>query len=81
MKQFSAVIVVETLPDGSYSFIARVTGDDARHALARTALMLEAWSEDDAIRVSIRNPRTGDVAYVQGGRPLLALAKNLERKT
>jgi hypothetical protein len=81
MKPFSAVIAVETLPDGSYSFIARVTGDDAQHALARTALMLEAWAEDDAIRVSIRNPRTGDVAYVQSGRPLLALAKNLERKT
>lgn len=76
MKRLTAVVAVESRADGSLSFVANPI-DAARIAIARVAFTVEAWPEGEGVRLRFRNPATGDIAYLQGGAPLLAFAAAL----
>ena len=73
-----AVVVAESLPDGSLVLAVHPVDPCRRIEIARTSFTLTAWLEtDDVVRMSLSNPVTGAIAYLQSGPTLVAFAREL----
>jgi hypothetical protein len=77
-ERIVAIVAVESRADGSLAMLARPLQDDDRFFVEQATVAITIWCEgDDVVRMSVTDGATGEVAYLQGGAPLLHLAKEL----
>ena len=78
VARISAVVTAQSTQDGKVElFIAAIDGATG-FRLKPVTLTLALWREDPQIvRVSLLNPATGTIAYLQGAGGALALAREL----
>ncbi|MFN2459496.1 MAG: hypothetical protein ABR591_02190 [Candidatus Velthaea sp.] len=77
-ERVTAVVAAESLLDGSLVLVIHPVDSDTRMAVERTAFTVTVWREDrDVLRMSLRNPATGSMAYLQSGATLIAFAREL----
>jgi hypothetical protein len=73
-----AAVISANCVEGSLVLVAHAVGGIDRLDGIRGLVAMSIWQEgDDALRMSLRNAASDTVAYVQGGRTLIALAREL----
>lgn len=78
------MLLVESTPAGSLAIEVWPLDAGERLTTKQASVTLSAWREgDDVIRASLKHDESGQVAYLQGGAPLLdfvrALGLRIER--
>jgi hypothetical protein len=77
-ERIAVLLFVEGTRDGSIMIEVRSPDSTDRLTAKQTTVAFSAWSEnDDVIRASLKHDESGHVAYLQGGAPLLDLARAL----
>lgn len=76
-ERIAVVVTAEGTPEGELMLIVQPVGGIAFIALERVAFSVSVWFEDTGVRMSLRNPRTGGVAYLQGSAMLLSFLADL----
>ena len=77
-ERISCIVTAEGTPDGTIQVAIRVVDGISAFRFERAVLMLTMWKVDrETVRLSVVNPRTGSIAYLQGGLPVLELAREI----
>lgn len=72
------VVMAESLADGSLVLVMQAVEGSAGLSLVRSTFKLAIWREDpETVRISLRNPTTGSIGYVQGSAALIDFAREL----
>ena len=78
LGRISSLLAAESTSVGSLVISLHPVDGAAAFRLEPATLALTIWRVDlDVIRVSLMNPKTGTIAYFQGARPALELAREL----
>ncbi len=78
-ERISCIVTAESAPDGTIRMALRAVDGVSAFHFARVVLTLTVWHVDrETVRLSVMNPRTGTIAYLQGGLSTLALVRELE---
>lgn len=76
--RISAIVTAESAPDGTLVLFVRAVDGARGFRLNRATLELALWLVDaDVVRLSMQNPATGTIAYLQGAGPALDLVREL----
>jgi hypothetical protein len=77
-ERISCTVSAERAPDGTIQVVLRAVDGFSAFRFERALLMLTMWHVDrETVRLSVINPRTGSIAYLQGGAPVLELAREI----
>lgn len=76
-ERITAVASIESPLDGSVVIVVRPV-DLPCPEVARAAFTITLWRDDSReVRMSLCNPATGAIAYLQSGATLIAFARDL----
>lgn len=77
-ERFTAIVAAESLLDTTLVLYVHPVDIETRIDIARTTLTVTVWREnDDVVRMSLRNPATTSIAYLQSGGTLVTFAREL----
>jgi hypothetical protein len=77
-ERISCTVTAESTPDGTIQVALRAVDGASAFHFERAVLTLTMWNVDrETVRLSVINPRTGSIAYLQGGAPVLELAREI----
>lgn len=75
-ERISCVVTAESQPDGTIRLVLRAVDGAHGFRFMRTVFTLTMWRVDqETVRLSVMNPRTGAVAYLQGGPAALEFVR------
>lgn len=77
-ERIAAIVALESTSGGALAIRAYPVQPNDRFVASEATLALSIWCEGvDIVRMSLKHDESGLIAYLQGGAPLLELAREL----
>jgi hypothetical protein len=74
--RISCIVTAESESDGTIRILLRAVDGASGFNFPRAVFTFSMWQEDqETVRLSVMNPRTGAVAYLQGGPAAIAFMR------